>query len=340
MLRVALGNADHLPSPLTADEWRCVYDMSRRQGILGIMYGGVEQLPLAERPSADICDEWMVLTKYITQRNQLLNQYAVRICQTFRAHGFRCCILKGQGCATWYPSPQLRQPGDIDVWVDGEPDDIIRYVQQNMRNVDAPGYQHIGVEMKNGVHMEVHYRPITAHNPLYNRRLQRWTRELTSQQWDTVAEMPEGRINIPTPRFNSSFLLLHFIHHFIFEGAGFKQILDIYWLTMRGDFCMDDAKRLRLMPMLRALSWVFLQMGMPADRLPCQPDEKLGRLFLDDIMETGIISADELSRGRFSQMSNSTKFFRRLARGRRLFRLCPQEWFWEPFTNVFSKLLT
>ena len=48
----------------------------------------------------------------------------------FEDEGHRTAILKGQANARLYPQPWSRQPGDIDIWVDGGKDKVMETVRR------------------------------------------------------------------------------------------------------------------------------------------------------------------------------------------------------------------
>ena len=51
---------------------------------------------------------------------QMLNNALVSIVQELRKHGIDPVLLKGQGIAKYYPLPELRQCGDIDIYAGQE----------------------------------------------------------------------------------------------------------------------------------------------------------------------------------------------------------------------------
>ena len=44
-------------------------------------------------------------------------QRAAELTRRFRSVGFKSCVLKGVGMAQYYPEPERRLFGDIDLWV-------------------------------------------------------------------------------------------------------------------------------------------------------------------------------------------------------------------------------
>ena len=65
----------------------------------------------------------------LEQRNELTNLRAQQLTKFFKNGGFRTCVLKGQGVALLYPNFKRRRCGDIDLWVEGERDDIVNFIR-------------------------------------------------------------------------------------------------------------------------------------------------------------------------------------------------------------------
>ena len=74
-----------------------------------------------------------------------------------------------------------------------------------------------------------------------------------------------------------------------------------------------------------ALMYVMQQLGMDKSAMLCVPNVKYGERLLDDIMNTGVVSAEELAKGRFGKESKPHKFFRRLRRVLRMMPMAPVE---------------
>lgn len=137
LIRVAIGTQDKLTRAPSAKEWKALYDIAKKQSLVGICFAAVQRLgssvkPLEQRSiepfeHLQICWNmpemlyltWMGLTAKIQQRNEVMNGYTNQALSYFREKGFPCLILKGQGIAKLYGElAGLRQSGDVDVWLD------------------------------------------------------------------------------------------------------------------------------------------------------------------------------------------------------------------------------
>ena len=61
--------------------------------------------------------QWLGMAAYIQEENLLVDEHCEEITRMLAEDSFRSCILKGQANACYYPQPQLRTSGNIDIWV-------------------------------------------------------------------------------------------------------------------------------------------------------------------------------------------------------------------------------
>lgn len=332
LMRVALGNAKRLDVTPTPKEWEELFAMSVRQGLVGVMFDGVERLPKEQMPPVEMIMDWAAAEDYLAKENRRLNKACVEVCERFEQDGVRVCILKGQGMSVLYPKPLRRATGDIDVWMQGGKEQVVEYMRSHYEQVEGPNMYHVATMLKNGVEMEVHYRPVRLSSPKRDERLRKWMEEMEPKQWNHWAELPEGvgKIRVPSKNFDLVFILLHLLHHWAFEGCGMKQLVDYYWLMMSASAderreAMETLSVLGLGNFVAAVMYIFSLWGMEDGVLLCPPSKWLGTLLLDDIMKVGVVSADDLSVGVYGQEKKVRKFWRRLTRMCRLMPLAPHE---------------
>ena len=118
-LRYCLDETLPLPESSSKINWMRMMDWAEEQAIVGVIYGGIQKAGTALNIPFDDFMEWIGYAQDIENQNKLVNKQCVEVVSAFQKDGFETCILKGQGNAMMYPNPQLRMPGDIDVWVLG-----------------------------------------------------------------------------------------------------------------------------------------------------------------------------------------------------------------------------
>ena len=348
LLRLAIDKGQPLEKELTAEEWQAIYRMSGQQGLQGIMFQAVEKLPKALRPDEDLLFNWYGDCYQIECLNQHIDETAVQVSKYYQEHGFRTCILKGQGNALMYPNPRRRTPGDIDIWVTPKTrrsgacaGDVIRFVRE--RNPGAKAcYHHIDAGMTDDVEVEVHYRPSFLNNLIHNHRLQKWFSEQADEQFCHQVELPDGvgGINAPKSAFNRIYLLAHISNHIIHEGIGLRQLLDYYYLLKLG-FTKEEQQRdislLKLFGLYQIAGAVMYIMrevfALEEQYLLVPADERRGQFLLNEVLEGGNFGWYD---GRVSHdQGRLSKNIRRFKRDIRLLKYFPSECLWEPVFRIY-----
>ena len=312
--------------------------MASHQGVMGVAFAGVERLPREQMPPIEVIMDWSAVVDYIERENLRLNQTCVRLVCDFQASGMKACVLKGAGMGTFYPNPLRRSVGDIDLWMAGGRKKIETYVGQHFDHVDmGDGGRHVAFSL-DGVEVEVHYTPAVLYNPLHHRRLKAYFAAEEALPWNHCVEVElehvgKGSVVIPSHEFNLVFILVHFFHHWVYEGIGMKQLLDYYWLTLAASQLEKDVKarvvdrlhHLGLGAFLAAVMSIFKTLGMDEKLLLCPPDDRRGSILLQEMLEIGNVTADDLLTGRFGNETLPQRFIRRLRRSLHILSLAPAE---------------
>lgn len=74
LIRVALCNADSLSHKPSDKEWKLLYDMAKKQSLVGICFAAVQRLPEDMRPPEMLYLTWMGMAAKIQQRNQVVDE--------------------------------------------------------------------------------------------------------------------------------------------------------------------------------------------------------------------------------------------------------------------------
>ena len=376
LLQVALGKRDRLSHTPTMEEWRGLFADAKKQSVVGIAFEGVQKLPKEQWPPQALLFKWIGTTEIIKQRNALLDKQCVKLQKRFHDVGVRSSILKGQGIARLYeaypqPLPKgkgsevpkgnglgiLRQPGDIDIYVDcgrkrlfeiadssefrGErlSDDKSR--KSLIRDWD---YKHLHLDVFKDTEVEVHYRVEVLLNLWKNRKLQRWFKEheelLFSQNGDLIT---------PTIEFNRFYILLHIYRHFLYEGVGLRQLLDYYFVLRRptpdpslkgGESQTELAKLLKTFGMwkfARGVMWIMQEaFGLEREYMICEPLVSEGRFILSEVMAGGNFGHhdERLLSEKGGKLQTLKKVIKHNAH---LMRHYPAEIVWPPIWFVWHK---
>ena len=182
-----------------------------------------------------------------------------------------------------------RQPGDIDIWLDGGKEKVIaKFATDDEATVS---YHHIHLKKNEaGVDVEIHFRPSSGNkNPFTNKRLQQFLEDEINRENENV---PEG-FRVPSVRFALVMQLSHIQRHLMSEGIGLRHIIDYYYLLKSDVSNQRDEVKNRLdsfglKHMAEALMWVLHEwLGLEEGYLIAPEDERRGRMLLQSIMDGG-----------------------------------------------------
>lgn len=295
LIRTAIGTGKGLSTAPTAQEWEELLELSKKQALLGITFTGIEKLPDGQRPPKGTLLVWYNYCKHIEAANEKLNKQATAVAEKFLAEGFRNAIIKGQGLATIYDNPLRRTPGDIDIWLDGERDEIISYVKKIVPGC-KPVYHHVDFPLFPDIDIEIHFMPSWMYNYFTNRKLlEYFASEKEAQFTNSIAlHGCTGCINVPTNSFNRIFILLHIYRHLFEEGIGLRQLLDYYYVLQQGFTKQEKAATLQQLKELKMVRFAGAVMhvlkkvfAMDEKYFLTTPLEKEGDFLLNEILAGG-----------------------------------------------------
>ena len=298
LIQVAIGHRKKLSHVPTKDEWYELFELSQKQAVVGVAFLALNELSKeGQKPPLELLYEWIGSTEQIKNQNRIVNKRCVEITRIFRNAGYRTCILKGQGNAMMYPDKFVRTSGDIDIWVEGKREDIRQFVISKCPNAED-GTLHIHFPVFNDVEVEVHYNARRTNNPFYNRRLQKWIKECSDEQFLNsvyLPEHPEEGISIPTAKFNVVHQLFHIMSHFFIEGVGLRHFVDYYYVLKKYYSENNDSKEIKntlrylgAERFARGVMWIEkVCLGLEDDFLLVKPSQTIGRVILKELEEGG-----------------------------------------------------
>ena len=341
-LRFCIGTTSEIPASVKDADWKVMYDLAKKQALIGVLFHGIKQLPKELAPDADLLFKWMGIAQKIRQQNIRLFIDSAKVSKKFKQVGFRNCILKGQGNALLYPDPYMRTPGDIDIWVEGGDKRVISFVRSISPHEKAC-YHHIEFPSYKGVEVEVHYRPSFLQCFWHNRRLQKYYGMVKEEQFSQRVMLGEqGEIAIPTVEFNLIFQLTHIYAHLMNEGIGLRQLLDYYFVLLHADMkdvaeLQRNLKHIGIWKFAGAIMYIMQEVfGMPVSRLIVPPNEKYGKFVLNEVLEAGNFGKyDDRNHFGKSQIGHNLQ---RVYRDIRLVRYFPAEALSEPLFRVWHFL--
>lgn len=357
LIQVGIDQRALLSRVPSAKDWSVLYGLSVKQAVAGVCFYGVQRLPKEQRACLpeSLKMQWLALATQIQARNELMNRRCVELQRMLAKEGIRMSILKGQGVARYYKLKDeslelranslgmLRQSGDIDVYVDGGMEKVLRWCRERYGDVEFD-YINAHVPMFKDVEVELHWRGGSMTNLFRNRRLQRrLEREETKEMiLGGRTTLPNGgEITVPLIEFNAFYLMLHCYNHVFSSGLGLRQLMDYYFLLMARknlnlDLNIDELfRKFGMERFVGAVMWIMQEVfGMERERLLCEPDEKEGRYILAEVMAGGNFGHHD-ERIRKVGKGKWQSVFATLQHAMHVLRRYPQEAMWIPVWMVY-----
>lgn len=351
LLRVAIGNADCLSHNPTDKEWKALYDMAKKQSLVGVCFAGVQKLALQDQaPEEMLYLTWMGMAAKIQQRNEVVNRQCVDLQKLLSAEGLRSCVLKGQGVGLLYFEHlrSLRQSGDIDIWVEGGFEKVRLWMMAIEKDCDFDDH-HAHLHIFDDTDVEVHYTPSTLRNPFANARLQKWFSAHSTPQFDNKCYLGTKVIYVPTSDFNLIYQMTHVFNHFFSAGVGFRQLMDYYFVLCDANKTGLNASnkfqevtsaihQFGFTRFASALMWVLGYVyGLNEEYMLLPPNEKFGKILLREVIQSGNFGkTDERMKGLYDNAWN--QFWKVHVKTIRLWRFDNTAWFWSPLYRISSFL--
>ena len=384
LLKVSIGTVGCLSHTPTADEWGRLYEMAKKQSLVGVCFAGIQRLQLQEQcPPEMLYLTWMGMAAKIQQRNEVVNRQCVDLQKRLSDDGFRSYIMKGQAVASLYKVSegfkfqkvsggsindnssnnsnlsQLRQSGDIDIYLEGGFDKVNEYVQRTYPTKEINELE-IHYPCFPDTEVEIHFKPFVMDGPK-NRILQRFFDSCKEENFSNKVslgfsgfqEVSGGRLEIcaPTLKFNLVHQLVHIHHHLFYEGVGMRQLMDYHFVmkhemeVKKGSDVMkvrEIVDSLGLNKFASALMWVIGYVFDPglleawnlkSETALWKPNEKDGRFLLEEILQSGNFGKqDERQRGLYDSKWNS--FWMVHMKTFRMWRLDHWAWLWSPIWRI------
>lgn len=228
LLRSALWET---PVDIDVDvDWQGVMQLAQHHANNVLISGVALQLPDGQRPSKEMQQQMQFSMRSNLLKHMRLMQILVSAVQLLRQNGIEPVLLKGFGLASLYPNPNLRQFGDIDLFVGL---DCFHEACALLRTL--PGGINWGKEVDSGHHYNIEFGPFPM-------EVHRVSADVADPEEASIysaierdgladnkqcASLDGAEIHIPSKEFMVFFTFYHAWHHFLTSGVGWRQIADV-----------------------------------------------------------------------------------------------------------------
>lgn len=161
----------------------------------------------------------------------MLSRYVIGL---LKENGIDAILLKGCGTATWYPVPELRKSGDIDLLFKSEDETrkALQILAQQgfVTTEDQPANHHIVCESRDSVSLELH---MSLAEPFDSEKTNRFLADCQKEYFAhrRVVDCMGVAFELTSDGYHAFYLLLHMLQHYVRAGFGVKLLCDwvVFW---------------------------------------------------------------------------------------------------------------
>lgn len=213
-----------------AQNWDQLLIMLQKHALLSLICPLIPcmKFPSKFEESVNLAGRTMVLQNY---HLLFFAQYVVSI---LLDAGISVVLLKGITTASFYPVPELRKSGDIDLLL---PDESQRELADRVlegcgikKTKEQVANHHIVYQSEEHLELELH---IMLTEPFDNQKMNRYLKKMLPEIKNHSKIMDCMGVELPvlSDAFHAYYLLLHMLQHFLRSGFGIRLLCDwvVFW---------------------------------------------------------------------------------------------------------------
>jgi hypothetical protein len=206
-------------------DWERLFQTAKQHAVLPLLYDVLENEPLPASMQERV---QKVACVTVLQSYRMLF-FSRDILELLSQHGIEAVLLKGMGTARYYPVPELRKSGDIDLLLK-EPNMLKKargILLKEGFTVSAEQHANHHLVMQSPEHIDVEVHTMLA-EPFSSREL---THQMEMALCEAVkctrtVDVAGVELNVLSDAYEAYELLLHMLQHFLRAGFGLKLLCD------------------------------------------------------------------------------------------------------------------
>ncbi len=229
LLRASLCEKSRRLSDISVS--RKLLDLAEEHACLPLLFDPVQRLTKGQ---GDLYKRVKLSASQAALQSYHLLYLSCQICTVLEREGISAAVLKGAAAASFYPVPEYRKSGDVDILL-CDPDskeEAVRALEKAGYRVDSyqPALHQIVMREKTGVEVELH---VMLAEPFDNRKINDYMDALLPDIRKHIVKKKTLGVELPVldQDYQAFELLLHMLQHFLRRGFGLKLLCDwvAYW---------------------------------------------------------------------------------------------------------------
>lgn len=206
----------------TQKDWDQFYNLSKKQGVVAIVFDCLKEIPKEMAPPANISLKWFSHSRSIERQMKVKEKIAIEFADILSEKNIPVIVLKGLAYASYFPNPYHRESGDLDCFLMGKKEEGDKMLRECGGKMEEAGPMHSHLYYK-GLTIENHELLINSDKTEDSIKTENFFQNLIKKGYT-----PIGHTNLmnPNANFNAMFLIKHAQRHFIKEGICIRHLLD------------------------------------------------------------------------------------------------------------------
>lgn len=204
-----------LADPVSTQDWWRLFRLLQRNHVAALCGTALDTAAMPR----EVLMPWIAEQQKAEEWHRYQREVQQDIIDTMAQHGVETMVLKGTHTAQYYPVPETREFGDLDLYFFDKHDEADRVAREVLKAEVGNDAHHHSKYNYRGVTVESHYDFVNRHYPPSNRAYEALLKELVSTK-QTL------------PTFEVLFLLRHMAGHFAAGRITLRDIMD-WTLTCR-----------------------------------------------------------------------------------------------------------
>ena len=337
---------------LSENEWNEVFEISKSQALIAVIYDGVAALPKDLQPSKSLLIKWFLNMQKIEQSNLIINNSVKLLADIMKQESLDFILIKGQSLAALYPEPLHRQCGDIDIVVT-ENDTykkMYRFFCDYTKTNPAFKIKHVSFPF-NGTLLEIHKNVMNLHNPFRLKKVKSLVDTIIKRDGYPHYICNEREIKELPYSVNAVYILKHAFDHLVTFGVGLRQICDwtIFMQAYKDKLDNEEVTKLLKLCSLYDAANMFAYisvnyMGMAIEDLPFKyiENKEQGEFLMNDILSGGNFGTFRKGYNvnknvTLRKINTATSIIKRSLM---FLKFSPAETLWFPFVQIYKVSLS
>lgn len=325
LIKIALGKSTKCALP-NALEWNILFDMSMKQCVPSLVLDGLNK-SLASEPCQGNKGigkmdklKWLSMVLNMERLYTKHENVIAELAAFYQRAGYQMMLLKGYGLSKYWPIPNHRPTGDIDIYLMPMNSDGKEKSQPAWKCADKLMTEKLGIQVDNshhhhsvftykGIMVENHYDFINVHSHRSNRWIENEFKTLALKGNEEFTFDNGAKLLFPSPLLNCLFVARHNASHFAAEHLNLRQLLDwVLFVEERHkdidwDYFWSMAKKMGMEKFVLCMAFIAIEQLACEKDLFHIPDEfkdfqKCEHDLIDKVLDNILHPTDEANDGK------------------------------------------